>query len=268
MFPRLSGINNELLTLEGRNIHKAALKLFPEAVNCKKLKLENPDLSCKDLISDLEINKSVHAMSFIAEGFYAKPDILKKLEDNSLHLFEVKSGSRYKLKYTNDISFNVMVLSKLGIKVSKTSVLYLSNDYRLGMNISELFSEFDCTEKVELKIQEISNVSYKAFEDLNSDIMPVPALKRYCKNCPVFDVCIGKNVKRHIFDLPRLSILQMDNLIAMGVDTIDKVPDNFELSERQKIVKNCVLTNTRYVSDDLKTELENIKQPFYYLDFE
>jgi predicted RecB family nuclease len=268
MLPRLSGLNNELLTLEGRNIRKAALKLFPEVVNCKKLKLENPDASYKDLISDLEINKSVYAMSFIAEGFYAKPDILKKLEDNSLHLFEVKSGSRYKLKYTNDISFNVMVLSKLGIKVSKTSVLYLSNDYRLGMDSSKLFSEFDCTEKVELKTQEISNIFCKAFEDLNSDVMPVPTLKRCCKNCPMFDVCIGKDVKRHIFDLPRLSILQMDNLIAMGIGTIDKVPDNFELSERQKIVKNCILTNTRYVSDDLKRELENINPPFYYLDFE
>jgi hypothetical protein len=268
ILPRLSGLNNELLTLERRNIYKAALKLFPEALNCKKLKLENPDVSCKDLITGLEINKSVYAMPFIAEGFYAKTDILKKLEDNSLHLFEVKSGSRYKLKYTNDISFNIMVLSKLGIKVSKTSVLYLSNDYRLGMDTSKLFSEFGCTEKVELKTQEISSVSCKAFEDLNSDNMPQPVLKRSCKNCPVFDTCIGKDVEKHIFDLPRLSILQMDKLIAMGADTVDKVPDDFELTERQKIVKNCVLTNTRYVSGELKTELENIKQPFYYLDFE
>jgi hypothetical protein len=268
MLPSLSGLNNELLILEGRNIHKEALKLFPKTVSGKKLKLENPDVSYRDLISDLGINKSVHAMSFVADGFYAKPDILKKLEDNSLHLFEVKSGSRYKTKYTNDISFSVIVLSKLGIKISKTSVLYLSNDYRIGMESSKLFSESDCTNKVELKVQEFLSGASKAFEDLNSDVMPSPVLKRCCKNCPIFDICIGKDVKRHIFDLPRLSILQMDNLITMDVDTIDKIPEDFELSERQKIVKNCVLTNTHYISEDLKRELENINQPFYYLDFE
>ncbi|MDR3306885.1 MAG: DUF2779 domain-containing protein [Endomicrobium sp.] len=268
MLPKLSGLNNKLLTLEGKNIHKEALKLFPDAVSGKKLKLERPDVSCKDLIADLEINKSVYAMSFVADGFYAKPDVLKKLEDNSWHLFEVKSGSRYKVKYTSDISFNVMVLSKLGIKVSRTSVLYLSNDYRLGMESSKLFTESDCAQKVELKVQEFLSIVDKASEDVQSEFMPTPVLKRYCKNCPMFDVCIGKGVEKRIFDLPRLSILQMDELIAMGADTIDKVPDDFNLTERQKIVKNCVLTNTRYISEDLKTELENIKQPFYYLDFE
>ncbi|MDR1244659.1 MAG: DUF2779 domain-containing protein [Endomicrobium sp.] len=268
MLPKLSGLNNELLTLEGRNIHKEALKLFPDVASGKKLKLENLNVSCKDLIAGLEINKAVYAMPFVTDSFYAKPDILKKLEDNSWHLFEVKSGSRYKIKYTNDISFNVMVLSKLGIRISKTSALYLSSDYRTGMDSSKLFTEVDCSEKVEIKSQKFLSIADKASKDLQSEIMPPPVLKRHCKNCPIFDVCIGKDAKKHIFDLPRLSIVQMDQLIAMGADTIDKVPDDFELTERQKIVKNCVLTNTRYVSNDLKAELENTKQPFYYLDFE
>ncbi|MDR1087202.1 MAG: DUF2779 domain-containing protein [Endomicrobium sp.] len=268
LLPKLSGLNNELLTLEGKNIRKKALRLFPGAVSGKELKLEKAGVCCKEVLLDLEVNKVIYDMRFVADGFYAKHNILKKLEDNSWHLFEVKSGSRYKVKYTNDISFNVMVLSKLGIKVSKASILYLSNDYRLYMGYSKLFAETDCTGKVELKVQEFSNISNTAFEDLNSDNMPQPVLKRSCKNCPVFDICMGKGVEKHIFDLPRLSILQMDELIAIGADTIDKVPDDFKLTQRQKIVKNCVLTNTRYVSDNLKTELENIKQPFYYLDFE
>jgi CRISPR/Cas system-associated exonuclease Cas4 (RecB family) len=268
MLPKLSSLNNELLALEGRNIHKEALKLFPDAVSGKKLKLETPDASCKDLITGLEINKSVYAMPFVTDMFYSKPDILKKLEDNSWHLFEVKSGSRYKIKYTNDISFNVMVLSKFGIRISKITTLYLSSDYRTGMDSSKLFTEVDCFEKVEIKSQEFLNIADKVSKDLQSEIMPTPLLKRRCKNCPIFDVCIGKDAKKHIFDLPWLSIVQMDQLIAMGAYTIDKVPDNFELTERQKTVKNCVLMDTRYVSNDLKAELRNIKQPFYYLDFE
>ncbi|MDR1122970.1 MAG: DUF2779 domain-containing protein [Endomicrobium sp.] len=268
MLPKLSGFNNELLAFEGRNIYKEALKLFPHSVNGKKFKLENSGAFYKNLIADLEINKSVYAISFVTDNFYAKVDILKKLEDSSWHLFEVKSGSRYKIKYTNDISFNMMVLSKFGMRISKTSALYLSSDYCIGVDSSKLFTEVDCSEKVEIKVQEFLDIADKASKDLQSEIMPQPVLKRRCKNCHIFDACIGKDAKKHIFDLPRLSILQTDQLIAMGVCTIDKIPDDFELTERQEIVKNCVLTGTRYVSDDLKVELENIQQPFYYLDFE
>jgi len=68
--------------------------------------------------------------------------------------------------------------------------------------------------------------------------------------------------------LPRLSALAVEELIALNVDTIDKIPGDFKLTQMQEIVKKCVLTNTTYVSENLKTELNNIKQPFYYLDFE
>jgi hypothetical protein len=79
---------------------------------------------------------------------------------------------------------------------------------------------------------------------------------------------MGSNVKNHIFDLPRLSIPVMEELIALKVDSIDEVPDDFELTQMQKIVKNSVLTNTTYLSGTLFDELNNIKQPYYYLDFE
>ncbi|MCA6071330.1 MAG: DUF2779 domain-containing protein [Endomicrobium sp.] len=265
--PRFAGLNNKLLTLEGKNVHKASRQLFPDAVNAKILKADNPALDIGDLISNTDI-KTIYDAQFVAGGFSVKADILQRLEDNLWRLFEVKSGSKYKVRYVSDMSFSAMVLAKYGIKICKTSVLHLSNDYRLGMDISRLFTELDCTEKVELKVQEFLSLSDKAFEDIESENMPQPYLKRTCKNCPLFDECTGKDVKNHIFDLPRLSILAMEELIALGADTIDKVPDDFELTEMQKVVKNSVLTTTNYVSENLKIEIENIKQPFYYLDFE
>ena len=265
MLPRLTGLNNELLTLEGRNVHKMSWQLFPDAVSARALKMDAA--SAKELILSSDI-KTICEASFIVSSYSVRADILQKLEGNSWHLFEVKSGSKYKIKYVNDISFTAMVLAKAGINVSKTTILHLSNDYRLGMDISSLFTELDCSDKVELKVQEFLSLYDKVFEDIESENMPKPYLKRSCKNCPVFNVCIGKDVKNHIFDLPRLSILAMEELIALGADTIDRVPDDFELTKMQEIVKDCALTNTNYMSENLKCELENIKQPFYYLDFE
>jgi hypothetical protein len=267
MLPKLIGTSNELLGFEGRNVRSISWQLFPNAVNAGKLGAGDAVLYTKELISDPGV-KTICGASFVAGGYLVKADILQKLDDNSWHLLEVKSGSKYKVKYVRDVSFNKMVLVKSGLVVSKTTILCLSNDYRLEMNVSQLFKGFDCTEKVEPKVQEFLILSDEILGDIESGNMPKPYLKRNCKNCPVFDECMGKDVKNHIFDLPRLSSLAIEELITVGADTIDKIPADFELTQMQQIVKNCVLTNTNYVSENLKVELENIRWPFYYLDFE
>ncbi len=265
LLPRDKGLSDELLIIEGKNIHKLSWQLFPGAVNAQKSDIMTSFEHTKQLIE--ENNKTILEASFISGGFSVRVDILKK-EDSGWHLYEVKSGSKYKVKYANDMAFSAMVLAKSGIEIEKATLMHLSHDYRLGMSNEKLFNFLECTEKVLLKKYDYDSISQKAFEDLESESMPEPYLKRSCKNCPVFEQCMGKNVKNHIFDLPRLSGSSIEELISIGADTIDKVPDDFELTEAQKIVKACVINNKTYISENLKVELENIEKPYYYLDFE
>ena len=267
MLPRLKGLNDKLLMLEGRNIHKSSWQLFPQAVNAQKSEIKTSEEYTRQLIEDSQ-NKIIFEASFVADGFSVRTDILQRAENGTWHLYEIKSGSKYKVKYAEDMAFSSMVLAKAGIKVEKMTLMHLSKNYRIGMDISELFNSLDCTEKVEAKFHDFMSVSEKAFEEIESDAMPQPYLKRSCKNCPVFDTCMGKDIKNHIFDLPRLSIPAIEELVAMGADTIDKVPEDFELTEMQKIVSSCALTGKTYISDNLKSELDAIKEPYYYLDFE
>ncbi|MDR3330959.1 MAG: DUF2779 domain-containing protein [Endomicrobium sp.] len=268
MTPKLVGLNSEFLKLELRNIHKMSKCLFPDAVSNKYLKIEDQISTITELILGPSDIGTFCDISLVVKGYYVKADILRKLEDASWHLFEIKLGSKHRSKYINDVSFTAMVLAKAGVNISKISLLYLSHNYRLGMDVSRFFNELDCTEKVEPKVQEFLDFSDEVFENIESENMPKPYLKRSCRNCLVFNVCMGKDVKDHIFDLPRLSLFAVDKLIALGVDTIDKIPESFGLTEIQQVVKNSVLTDTTYVSKKLKSKLEILKQPFYYLDFE
>lgn len=267
LLPRITGLNNELLIMEGNNIHRKSWEVFPDAINAQKTNVTDSHAYTSELLNNPE-NKTIIEATFIKNGFSVRADIIKKLDDNSWELFEVKSGSKYKTKYVQDMAFSSMVLAKSGLKISKATLLHLSNSYRLGMDISKIFKDVDCSEKVEAILPDFMEISEKAFKDIESENMPAPYLKRACKNCPVFDNCMGKNVKNSIFDLPRLSIPAMEQLVSIGADTIDKVPDDFELTEMQKIVKDCVLNNKTYISDNLKIELNNLKKPYYYLDFE
>ncbi len=266
LVPRHTGLNDKLLMLEGRNIHKLSRKLFSDAVNAQKSEIQTCLQHTKQLIE--ENKTAIVEASFAAGGFSVRTDIIRRTDSGGWHLFEVKSGSKYKVKYAEDMAFSAMVMTKAGQKVESATLMHLSNSYRIGMGSENLFSYLDCSEKVAAKMSEFIAISQKAFEDIESETMPPPYLKKNCKNCPVFENCMGKDVKNHIFDLPRLSGLAIEELISLGADTIDKIPDDFELTEHQRIVKNCVLTGKTYVGGNLKTELDNIKYPVFYLDFE
>jgi sugar-specific transcriptional regulator TrmB len=268
--PKQEGLNNDLLFMEGRKIHKLSYELFPSALNAHKRNIEEAAAYTAELLQNPN-NKTLLEASFIAQGYSVRVDIIEKNceEGKGLWtLYEVKAGGKYKAKYVTDMAYSAMVLSKSGINVNHFELKHLSNEYRIGMPVEKLFSPIECAEKVKAKLDDFLNIFAKAKEELESETMPAPYLKRSCKNCPLFDGCMGKDVKKHIFDLPRLSVLAIDELTAMGADSVDKIPENYELTEMQKIVKNCMLTNSQYVSENLKTELENIKKPYYYLDFE
>ncbi len=267
MLPRLTGLNNEILLFEGKKIHKMSWDLFPDGLNAQKQNIDSSAQYTKELLQNPE-NKTLFEASFVIDGYSVRTDVLQRDEEGLWNMFEVKSGNKYKAKYAQDMAFSMMVLRKAGIKTGKATLMCLSHGYRLGMDTSKLFTKYECGEKVDLRISEFMPFFDTAREEIESDEMPEPYLKRACKNCPVFDSCMGKDVKNHIFDLPRLSVPAIEELIMLGSDTIDKVPDDFVLTEMQQIVKNCVINNNTYVSENLKTELDAIKEPFYYLDFE
>jgi CRISPR/Cas system-associated exonuclease Cas4 (RecB family) len=264
--PKLEGLNNELLFMEGKRVHKLSYELFPSAVNAQKRNIDEAAAYTREILQNPD-NKIVLEASFVAQGCSVRVDILERDAEGFI-LYEIKSGSKYKAKYMTDLAYSAMVLSKNGVNLTRFELKHLSGDYRLGMPAENLFSSIECTEKVQAKLDGFLSVFDKAKSEIEGDTMPAPYLKRSCKNCPLFDECMGKGAERHIFDLPRLSVLAIDELTAMGADTVDKIPEDYELTEMQKIVKNCMINDCEYVSPNLKTELENIKKPYYYLDFE
>ncbi|MDR2191796.1 MAG: DUF2779 domain-containing protein [Endomicrobium sp.] len=271
-FPRQEGLNNELLFLEGRKVHKLSYQLFPSAVNAQKRNIDEAAAYTAEILKNPD-NKTLLEASFVAQGFSVRVDILEKNSDeyegkNCWTLYEIKAGGKYKAKYSSDLAYSAMVLLKSGICANRFELKHLSSDYRLGMPVENLFSSIECSEKVNAKLKEFLSIFDKAKSEIESGVMPAPYLKRSCKNCPIFDECMGKGVEKHIFNLPRLSVLAIDELTAMGADAVDKIPQDYELTEMQKIVRNCMITNSQYVSENLKPELEKIKAPYYYLDFE
>ena len=54
----------------------------------------------------------------------------------------------------------------------------------------------------------------------------------------------------------------------MGVESISDIPDDFPLSERQRRACTSVQTGEPWFSAELGKELESLKYPLYFMDFE
>ena len=54
----------------------------------------------------------------------------------------------------------------------------------------------------------------------------------------------------------------------MGVESISDIPDDFPLSERQRIACTSVQRGEPWFSAELGKELESLKYPLYFMDFE
>ena len=266
LIPKDSSLSDDFLVMESRNIHNMAKLLFKDGIQVSK-KLEEALQQTKDLINDNSI-KTIFEPVFKYDCFIAKADILSRTDTNSWEIIEVKSGNKWKHKYISDIAYVSMIATKTISQISKATLYLLSKDFRLGKTIDEMFTKIDCSFDVFAIAEEYSKKINYSKEILLADKPEEKKLKISCKNCALFKECTGKDIEYHIFDLPRLSQSVFEKLAENKIYEIKDIPKDTELTQMQKVVKDCVVNNKIFISENLKIELDKIAFPTYYLDFE
>lgn len=71
-----------------------------------------------------------------------------------------------------------------------------------------------------------------------------------------------------VLELPRLHHTKLTRLIDRGIVAVEDVPDDFPLTDKQALVRDCILQNGIHLGPGLKAALQTITFPAYYLDFE
>ena len=81
---------------------------------------------------------------------HARADVLRKIEDGSWELYEVKSSTSSKDYHIDDLSFQYMVFNDFGLDIRKLGVLHLNKNYKRKkeLDINRLLQISDVTEQV------------------------------------------------------------------------------------------------------------------------
>ena len=188
----------------------------------------------------------------------------------SYDLYEIKSSTKIKNKNLEDVTFQFLVLNKL-LPINKMYILHLNKDYiRQGdLDLQKLFIANDVTEK-------IHNLKPTSEEKIN-DAFQIMQKKSHLgiaacskpKICPYRDLCHPDLPSLSIYDVPRLHKSKITKLRNNNIISMQEIPDNFELSEKQRAIvsaakKNCLTVNRGL----LKEELKKLIFPLYFLDYE
>ena len=215
--------------------------------------------------------------SFSYDGNFCSVDILKNDIDGVI-IYEVKSSTHINTSYIHDISYQTWVLQKCGLKVKKSYLVYINNNYiKEGkFDINKYFIIEDVSNLLDLS--EIENNILKFKKIINSQEEPKIDIGMYCKankdnpyDCPFFNYCTKQLPSPNVFDVGwRTSFDKKLEMYNKNIVTFKDILTSGYLKENANRQIEFELKNLkpRINKDKIKKFVDSLRYPLYFLDFE
>lgn len=258
---------------QGREVGMLARQLFPGGVEVGSMRLDQAIRATRELIANPEV-PTIFEGVFEGDGVLVRVDALQRRKENHWRLVEVKSTSDLRDRHVEDVGIQSYVLSFSGVKLTSVWLAHINRDYVLNgttVDPRQFFLFRNLTDRVKNLRPELV---IRLRSQMNVLAMPTPPevpVGPHCVNpvvCEFFQHCNQPLPEDHIGYLPRLHASAAEQLEELGVESIHEIPADFELSEFQRRVCTAMQTGQPWFSAELKTELESLRYPLYFMDFE
>lgn len=263
----------EAVIEQGREVGVLARQLFPGGVEVGSMRLDQAIRATRELMANPEV-PTIFEGVFEGDGVLVRVDALQRRKENHWRLVEVKSTSDLRDHHVEDVGIQSYVLSFSGVKLASVWLAHINRDYVLNgttVDPRQFFLFRNLTDRVKNLRPELV---IRLRSQMNVLAMPTPPevpVGPHCVNpvvCEFFQHCNRPLPEDHIGYLPRLHASAAEQLEEMGVESIHEIPADFELSEFQRRVCTAMQTGQPWFSAELKTELESLRYPLYFMDFE
>jgi hypothetical protein len=139
------------------------------------------------------------------------------------------------------------------------------------IDASRFFKIRNLTRQVERLQAELTVQLRSEFRVLAMPEAPNIPAGRHCSNpftCEFFDHCNPPIPEDHILRLPRIHASTVAKLVALGVQFIHDIPENYPLNGRLRRACASVQMGQPWFSPEIGEELRKLKYPLYFADFE
>ena len=275
--PELADEMDQTPFIIGHQVGKIAMSIFPGGTLVQfnagdPNNIANMIKRTKELINAGET--VIYEAAFGLDGLLAIADILVR-KDDVYHIYEVKSSTTVENVYIDDASFQYHVITNNGIRVASTNIVIINNQYvRVGeLDIQQLFSFHDVTDKVILKQTDVIKNINKASEVLSLKEQPQMDIGLHCFNpykCQFISHCWSHIPTPSVFDIQRLKKEKMFDYYGRGLITFEDLTHNpLDLNEKQKLQISAYTNNSIHIKPDMiRKFLNKLYYPLVFLDFE
>ena len=189
-------------------------------------------------------------------------------------LIEVKSTTDVKDHHLDDVAIQHRVVTRSGVDLAASCLAHVSRDYVYEggpIDASRFFRIRNLTRQVERLQPELTVQLRSEFRVLAMPEAPNIPAGRHCSNpftCEFFDHCNPPIPDDHILRLPRIHASTVAKLVALGVQSIHDIPENYPLTGRLRRACASVQMGEPWYSPEIGEELRKLKYPLYFADFE
>lgn len=260
---------------QGRQVGLVAQKAFPGGVivEAGPTELDRAIKTTRELVAKSEA-PAIFEATFQHEGVLVRTDVLKPSGRSGYRLIEVKSSTDVKPHYAYDIGIQRCVLTGADVEIKHASVMHLNREYVFDgkeYDVSQLFVIADLKPKDSVSQSEISDCLKEQFQILKRHKPPDIKPGKQCEDpvrCEFCNHCNPGLPADHVSLLPGIRAKKVEELAAAGISSIKQIPDTFPLSERQRRAVDCVKSGKTFLSPELADELDGLKYPICFMDFE
>lgn len=261
----------EKLIKEGYEVEEYAKSLFPGGIDLPEN--STPEFTKQQLTTG---NSVFFQPSFLTDkGVFARIDVLEKLPDDTYHIYEIKSASSIKKGKLEDACFQKYVLTECAYTVSKVSIIHLKKEYIKHGNIvpSELLDIVEVTESVDKIYSAIVNDINAASNFIRKEAIDETQCsckyKTRSNHCDTF-AYFNKDVPEFsIYEIPRISVKKITELVDNNQLGILDVPTTFALSDIQQMRVESVRQKQVLINKSaIAKTLANLKFPLHFVDYE
>lgn len=258
---------------QGREVGLLARRLFPGGVAVESRDREQAIRVTRELIDTPEV-PAIFEGAFEHQGVFARVDILQRRRDQRWRLIEVKSTTDVKDHHFDDVAIQHRVVTRSGVDLAASCLAHVNREYIYEggpIDVRRYFKIRNLTRQVERLQPELTVQLRSEFRVLAMPEAPNIPAGRQCTDpftCEFFDHCNPPLPDDHVLRLPRIHAGTVAKLVALGVDSIHDIPENYPLTERLRRACTSVQMRKPWYGPELRDELGKLKYPLYFMDFE
>jgi hypothetical protein len=211
--------------------------------------------------------------TFVADGVEARSDVLVLHKDGLCDLYEIKSGTKVKHRYVNDLALQALVLEQSGLKMRAAYLLQVNPKYvhKEGADFPpmQLLRSSDVTAKVQKQLEPTKRRLQACRNAIADEGVKALPMGTFCETpfpCPHLARCSKEAPPLPLRELPELTRQLELELHKEGIEDLTGLDEaRAGLTFRQKKTLQCIKAGEPIVEPFVKDELLQCGKPLHFL---